>query len=289
MRSVMVARLAAVLLVGLAAGCTSIGPIFEPRDGAPLIPVHPDSISDAVPRQDKVTRAGNKNPYTVHGKTYHLLPTARGYSAEGVASWYGTKFHGRPTANGERYSLYGMTAAHRTLPIPAYVKVTNLNNGRSAVVRVNDRGPFHEERIIDLSYAAAVKLGFADRGVAPVRVEVVDAQGRPTAKPTVASADKRPASGSTASAGPQRSTQSRDAPEREAYFLQVAAFKSLKLARRLRAELVLTTNQEVQVASSEPTGYYRVQVGPLDHISKVQALSELLMEEGHGKPQLLRN
>ena len=268
----------ALLLMGLA-GCTVNRPLFEPADGAPVAPVNPHAISDAVPRVEPVTRAGNKNPYTVAGKTYHLLPTSRGYRAEGIASWYGTKFHGRNTANGERYSLYGMTAAHKTLPIPAYVKVTNLDNGRTVVVRVNDRGPFHDDRLIDLSYAAAVKLGYAEQGTARVRIEAIDVKSTGDQSTGIAESGAV-APAPTAVASPA---------EKEAYFLQVGAFKSIDLANRLRAELILSTNQTVKVAASEPAGLYRVQVGPLETLSKVQALSELLIESGLGQPRLLSN
>jgi rare lipoprotein A len=115
----------------------------------------------------------------VLGKTYRILPSAKGYKARGVASWYGTKFHGESTANGERYDLYAMTAAHCTLPIPAYVLVTNLENGKQCVVRVNDRGPFVEGRLIDLSYAAATKLGYANKGTAQVEVSAIDVDNWP--------------------------------------------------------------------------------------------------------------
>ena len=115
---------------------------------------------------------GNKR-YVVWGKHYDVLESAAGYRTEGLASWYGTKFDGRLTSSGEVYDMYKLTAAHRSLPIPTYVRVVNLDNGKRSIVRVNDRGPFHDERIIDLSYAAAVKLGFVHRGTARVRVEAV--------------------------------------------------------------------------------------------------------------------
>jgi peptidoglycan lytic transglycosylase len=164
---------AALLLL---AGC---GGLDRKSDGAPSRTLDPNSIEDAVPRRDPVTKAGNKNPYTVLGKTYRILPSAKGYKARGIASWYGTKFHGESTANGERYDLYGMTAAHCTLPIPAYVLVTNLDNGKQCVVRVNDRGPFAEGRLIDLSYAAATKLGYAHKGTARVEVSAIDVDNWP--------------------------------------------------------------------------------------------------------------
>ncbi|MGB5098829.1 MAG: septal ring lytic transglycosylase RlpA family protein, partial [Porticoccaceae bacterium] len=168
--------LAALLAVLLLAGCFgSRGPggASAGRDGPPGREADGD-YPDVTPRSEAITGAGNKNPYTVLGKTYHLLPTAAGYREKGVASWYGTKFHGRATSNGEPYDMFAMTAAHKTLPIPAYVRVTNLENGRSAIVRVNDRGPFHDDRIIDLSYAAAKKLGVFDQGTARVEVVAID-------------------------------------------------------------------------------------------------------------------
>ncbi|HBQ01515.1 MAG TPA: septal ring lytic transglycosylase RlpA, partial [Gammaproteobacteria bacterium] len=117
--------------------------------------------------------AGNRSPYTVLGKTYTVLPTERGYSERGVASWYGEKFHGHKTSNGEVFDMYMASAAHKSLPIPSFLRVTNLDNNRSLIVRVNDRGPFHGDRIVDLSYAAAMKLGYAERGTARVHLESI--------------------------------------------------------------------------------------------------------------------
>jgi rare lipoprotein A len=144
------------------------------KDGAPWWDVDVSRIRDAVPMPHH--GAYKANPYTVLGKTYYPLPDARRYQATGPASWYGTKFHGQATANGETYDLYGMTAAHKTLPLPSYVRVTNLENGKTAILRVNDRGPFYSDRIIDLSFAAAKKLGYAENGTARVKVEGIDPQ-----------------------------------------------------------------------------------------------------------------
>ncbi|ARN74686.1 septal ring lytic transglycosylase RlpA family protein [Oceanicoccus sagamiensis] len=250
-----------LLLPLLLASCNTTTGLFEEKDSAPEQTVDPATIKDAVPREDFITRAGNKNPYTVLGKTYHLLPTSKGYKEEGVASWYGTKFHGRPTANGEPYSLYGMTAAHRTLPIPAYVKVTNMANNQTAIVRVNDRGPFHSERIIDLSYAAAVKLGYAEQGTARVLIEVIDPKSHDSA---VAESEN---------------TQS--------YILQVGAFKSLQAAAKLRAELILGTHQAVTIPVAKPGGYYRVQLGPLNSMDEVKQVSEQLLEFNISQPRII--
>lgn len=167
-------------LLVLLAGCAGPGGVFEEQDSAPLeVPPGLAELPDPEPRWEPRSRSGNRSPYEVFGETYHLLPTASGYEAEGLASWYGSKFHGRATASGEPYDMFELTAAHRSLPLPTYVRVTNLDNQRTTIVKVNDRGPFHPDRLIDLSYGAAVKLGFAMRGTAPVRVEVIEPERPP--------------------------------------------------------------------------------------------------------------
>ncbi|MEO6696998.1 MAG: septal ring lytic transglycosylase RlpA family protein [Gammaproteobacteria bacterium] len=142
-------------------------------DGAPLQQVDFDSIPEPEPRMEPYSKYGNPTYYEVNGRLYHTLSSSAGYVERGIASWYGTKFHGRRTSSGEPYDLYAVTAAHKTLPLPSYVLVTNLNNGRNLVARVNDRGPFHQDRIIDLSYAAAGKLGVLPTGTALVEVRAI--------------------------------------------------------------------------------------------------------------------
>ena len=153
----------------LASACTVIG---SPELGAP----RPEDIADAVPTAEPPSRGGNMLEYEQSGRTYRVLDSSYGYDERGIASWYGREFHGRSTSSGEAYDMNAMTAAHRTLPLPAYVEVTNLANGRSAVLRVNDRGPFSDpdRRIIDVSYAAAVRLGMVGSGTTPVRVRAVE-------------------------------------------------------------------------------------------------------------------
>ena len=129
-------------------------------------------IPDARPRVESV-RAANSRPYTVNGKTYTPRTRVEPFRQQGMASWYGNRFHGKPTASGEKYDMYAMTAAHPILPIPSYARVTSLENGRSVVVRINDRGPFLHGRVVDLSYVAAWKLGFVDKGTARVEVEQI--------------------------------------------------------------------------------------------------------------------
>ncbi len=133
----------------------------------------PSSIPDAVPRQEHLSPTGNEPTYEAFGHTYHVLKTSKGYDEKGIASWYGPKFQGHRTSSGEIFDMYAMTAASPTLPLPTYVQVTNLDNGRKAIVKVNDRGPFKKGRLIDLSYLAALKLGIVATGTAHVEVRAV--------------------------------------------------------------------------------------------------------------------
>ncbi len=149
------------------------------RDGPPPSPpdVDLDTISDAVPREEPRSRYGNPAEYEVEGQTFRTLESADGYEEEGVASWYGGGAQGRRTSSGEPYDPFAMTTAHRTLPLPSYLEITNLENGRRVVVRVNDRGPFHGGRLIDVSYAAAHRLGMVGTGTARVRVRALHPGG----------------------------------------------------------------------------------------------------------------
>ncbi len=176
-----------ILLILIAAGCAAPkkdnGRYTEANDGLPL--ERPStSAAEPTPRSEPLSRYGNHSPYTVNGKSYRVLESSQGYRARGVASWYGRKFHGHKTSSGEVYDMFQFSAAHRELPLPSFVEVTNLNNGRSVVVRVNDRGPFHGDRLIDLSFAAAEKLDMVTSGTAPVEVRVIGplAAGKATGK-----------------------------------------------------------------------------------------------------------
>jgi len=174
--------LAAFMLTALAA-CT-LGPGrggHEDGPGAGNL----DRIADARPRSEPLNPGAN-GPYTALGRKYVPYQSLKPYRQRGIASWYGRKFHGKSTSSGERYDMYAMTAAHTILPIPSYARVTNLSNGRSVVVRVNDRGPFHPERIIDLSYTAAYKLGFVNAGSAQVEVEAILPRGSAAARESTA-------------------------------------------------------------------------------------------------------
>ena len=134
-------------------------------------------MADAVPRAEPLARYGNHSPYEVFGKKYHVLPSSDGYHEQGVASWYGSKFHGRRTSSGEPYDMHLATAAHKSLPLPTYAEVTNLDNGKKVIVKINDRGPFKDDRLIDMSYGAALRLGMTGTGTARVDVRVIDVSG----------------------------------------------------------------------------------------------------------------
>jgi rare lipoprotein A len=170
-------------------------PTWQPdHDGPPEqseIPPDLASVPDAVPQAEPMSITGNPDSYEVYGDRYVVLKNPRGYKERGYASWYGKKFHGKRTSSGEPYDMFKMTAAHKTLPIPCYARVTNLDNGKNVVVRINDRGPFHDGRIIDLSYTAAVKLGSLDHGSIPVEVEALE-PGQSEPRTLLASATPAP-------------------------------------------------------------------------------------------------
>mgnify|MGYP003974664835 FL=1 len=210
-------------------------------------------VANAVPKIEPITRAGNKSPYQVFGKTYFVLPTSKDYNEVGIASWYGTKFHGRKTSNGEIYNMYAMTAAHKSLPIPSYVRVTNLENKRSIIVRVNDRGPFHGPRLIDLSYVAALKLGYADKGTAKVLIEAIDPSGsQDRLSPTPAV--KLPAAAETPN--PESSVVINQGP-----FLQVGAFDNAAAAQILQKKVRQYTALPILVQQRD--SLFKVWIGPI--------------------------
>lgn len=166
-------------MLGLLVACT-----HEPVRPTPPPPEHIEKIPDAVPRDEPRSRSGNPKFYEVFGKRYFVLEKSDGYVERGVASWYGPNFHEGRTSSGEKYDMYAMTAAHKTLPLPCYAEVTNLTNGHRVIVRVNDRGPFVDNRLIDLSYTAASKLGVIQKGTALVEVRAVGPQAAATPVPT---------------------------------------------------------------------------------------------------------
>jgi rare lipoprotein A len=234
----------------------------QSRDAAPLKYLGPDDVIDAVPRADPILVAGNQSPYSVNGVNYEVLKDYRNYREQGTASWYGSKFHGHETSNGEIFDTYGASAAHKTLPIPSYARVTNLDNGRSVVVRLNDRGPFHGNRLIDLSYGAAVKLGYMEKGTASVEVEALN----------IAGVDDR-----------------RDAPGTHYRFLQLGAFGAETSAQRLQAELQGFLQTPVFISEVDAGGklLYRVRVGPVADSDELALVQQQLLDKGYSQGQPL--
>ena len=166
-----------ILISSLAIGC-STATVKGNKDSAPNKHVDLSHVKPITPRYEPKSRIGNPKNYQVFGKKYDVLPSCENFTQTGIASWYGTKFHGRKTSNGDVYDMYQLTAAHKSLPLPTYVEVTNLENNKKLIVRVNDRGPFHDNRVIDLSYAAAAKLGVLAKGTAKVSIRAINLYDR---------------------------------------------------------------------------------------------------------------
>lgn len=270
-----------IILTGMSiAGCSTLPPANERNekaDGAGK-PVDTRTIPDAVPKLEPITRAGNKSPYTVFGKTYFVMANSDNFSQTGTASWYGRKFHGRKTSNGEIYNMYAMTAAHKSLPIPSYVRVTNLENKRSIVVRVNDRGPFHGPRIIDLSYVAALKLGYADKGTAKVLVEVIDPSGKkdklppPAQQPTTV-AQAQPVSPAASAAKPKAPLAAQGS------YLQVGAFDNPDSAQQLQKQVRGYTALPILV--QQRNNMYKVWVGPIADKMELSLIRRILKKSAN--------
>ena len=225
------------------------GGLYAPgvRDSAPQHALDISGIAEPTPRDEPPAAYGNRSPYTVLGKSYRVRPHAEGYVERGIASWYGQKFHGRQTSSREVYDMCSFSAAHKTLPLPSFVRVTNLDNGREVVVRVNDRGPFHAGRIIDLSYAAAVKLGVDRTGTANVEVRALEGGADLASTP----GPVRAAAPAVVAAGPQR--------------VQVGAYRDRDNAHRIARQLEDAGIDDVRVEDgrTENGKVWRVRVGPL--------------------------
>jgi rare lipoprotein A len=248
-----VTRLLTVVGLLVLAGCVSTpARIPEKGDGPPAhTPGDLARQPDPVPRKEPRSRYGNPSSYTVFGKTYRVMDSASGYRATGLASWYGSKFHGRKTSSGEPFDMFALTAAHRSLPLPTYLRVTNLDNGRSTIVRVNDRGPFHADRVLDLSYAGAVRLGFENHGTARVRVEVIE-----------------------------------DTPD---FFLQAGAFSDLTAADALKEALRSLTGTPAYVVRVSEDTLFRVRLGPVKGRPEALRLQALIAAADLGRPLILEH
>ena len=269
------------------------GGLYAPdvADGAPDIPPDVANLPEPVPHAEPLSRYGNRSPYEVLGKSYTVLPSAKGYVERGIASWYGTKFDGRATSSLEPYDVYKFSAAHRTLPLPSYARVTNLENGRSVIVRINDRGPFHDGRLIDLSYAAAIKLGVNVHGTAQVEVRGIDtgapdrsdaAQNVPIINAPARAAPPAPAVGPMI--GPAII-----APTTRG-FLQLASYTDRGNAERLLKRLLDAGIKNAELVSVQVGGQtlWRVHVGPFS-ADEAERVAKQLDALGFGYPPFFKN
>jgi rare lipoprotein A len=287
----------AIVCIALA-GCSVTRPKPNPSRSAttttvpsgsavPQPPLDVLSIPDAVPRPEPRGTRGNPPFYEVFGKRYYVLASSEGFVERGTASWYGPGFHSASTSLGERYDMYAMTAAHKTLPIPAYAEVTNLRNGRKVVVRINDRGPFVGDRIIDLSYTAAAKLDMLLQGTAPVEVRVLTPRGGgsaappPTVPAPVAPSTTPPVTVVNAPAG--------KTPASQAMFIQAGVFADHENARR-RVEALLAGGVELASLDELPRNdraLHRVRVGPFASVEEFDFNMKRLRELGISDARLL--
>jgi rare lipoprotein A len=212
------------------------------QDSAPKGPL-PVKFKKITPKNAPLSRYGNPDSYAVDGKVYHVMTSATGYRVRGLASWYGTKFHSHRTSSGEKYNMYALTAAHKTLPLPSYIRVKNLNNGKVAILKVNDRGPFHTGRVLDLSYGSAVKLGLFPRGTAMIEIEAL-------------------------------ATRNQVAH----YYLQAGAFSSAALANAMQKKLAAITPSPVFIQRYQHN--YLVRVGPFANQKMTVQLKKKLAQKG---------
>jgi len=220
------------------------------------------------------SKRGNPSSYVVLGKRYYVMDSASGFKQRGVASWYGPDFHGKSTSSGESYNMHAMTAAHKTLPIPVMVRVKNLDNGKTAVVKVNDRGPFAKGRIIDLSYAAAKKLGVVGPGTANVEITALDASGQ---------ASRAPA----ARAVPLEASE----VDNSQLYIQLGSFGSKANARKLRDELTYKNEKPVVIRTvkTDKGSLFRVQLGPLLDVAEATSVQLRLKRKGYRNAQIVVN
>src|SRR3990167_1216207 len=247
------------------------------KDGPPNFPVDETRIPNALPKAEAHSKYGNPHSYAVFGKRYYTLRSSKNYEAVGVASWYGTKFHKQRTSSGEPYDMLAMTAAHKTLPLPTYAQVINLHNHRSIVVKINDRGPFAGNRLIDLSYVAAKKLGVTGHGTALVKVKAIDPiayWNQATAVPANVIAENTPRKKSVILHALKNSSK--------AVYVQVGAFRNRMHAERLKNRLIHYITAPVKIAFSPHVAknLYRVQIGPIMDPATVKRIHYRLKQIG---------
>jgi rare lipoprotein A len=243
-----------IILLTLISACSmNTGRYQQKSDSKPTRTPTVSELVDITPRAEAHSRGGNRSQYQVRGKTYSVLKSAENFSQTGIASWYGEKFHGHLTSNGEIYNMYAMSAAHKNLPLPTYLKVTNNANSRSVIVRVNDRGPFHQNRIVDLSYSAAYKLGMMKTGVANVTITAITDFSLPEEKQAI----------------PADETPTENSVQRK--YIQVFATKNEQLANKTAQ--ALQNLYQVNTIIPKNNDIFRVQMGPF---TDMEALNTIL-------------
>ncbi len=266
------ARLIMVGLLGLLLISCAGGPKKEPEpgDGPSTLDLKASDVIDAVPHAEPLARHGNHSPYEVFGKKYTVLRSSRGYHEQGVASWYGSKFHGRRTSSGEAYDMHLATAAHKSLPLPTYAEVTNLDNGRKVIVKINDRGPFKNGRLIDMSYGAALRLDMIATGTARVDVRVIDVY-----------------SGSEGQAIADARVDNRvDAGNRRETWLQAGAYGKREGAEQLAGQL---QQADVSPVSIHNIGnLFRVWLGPYLSSAELESVIVRVIELGFERPHRVK-
>jgi len=252
--------------------CGRIDKVVSPVavDSAPKKKIDVETIPNAIPKKEPKSRYGNPKSYVVFGKRYYVMDSSKGYIEKGIASWYGTKFHGRRTSSCETYDMYAMTAAHKSLPLPTYVKVTNLSNDKFIVVKVNDRGPFHENRIIDLSYTAAIKLDIIQKGTGLVEVKAIDPEE--PKEDNLVKDDKI-------------STQD------TSFYIQVGTFSKLESAKILKQKLGSFGDNLIKISNVIVSGntLYRVRIGPFTDTKLSDSIVSKLSDFGIFEHRIVTN
>jgi rare lipoprotein A len=252
--------LAAVSVAALLASCASEpSRVEEQADGPSSIDLKAEDVADATPREEPLARYGNHSPYEVFGRKYYVMKSSEGYHERGTASWYGSKFHGRKTSSGEPYDMHLATAAHKSLPLPTYAEVTNLDNGRKVVVKINDRGPFKDDRLIDLSYGAALRLDMVASGTARVEVRALDVKhvnhGASSTRTAVASGDN---------------------------WLQAGAYGRRDGAEELAGRLAKANLKPVSIRDTDEL--FRVWLGPYGSRAEAESVIQQAIQLGFERP-----
>jgi len=262
---------AAILLLS---ACTTT----TKNDGPPGFNVDATKIPDAVPKAEPRSKYGNLTTYRVFGKRYYVMKSSKNYEENGIASWYGTKFHAQRTSSGERYNMLSMTAAHKTLPLPTYVQVTNLTNGKKVIVKINDRGPFESNRLIDLSYVAAKKIGMAGHGTARVNVKAID--------PLEYDKDRH-STNTFFAANTTHHYPSKNKP----VYLQIGAFKNKVSANKLKSRIVqMVRTSPIHVTrTASRKKLYRVEIGPIKDVATVTSITKQLNAAGLKSERLIQD